>query len=130
MTPDQLIYDYLFELSLNAGYTTYDHLPLESENSLYPFVVIGVVQTIPITTKDAVYGQITVNIDVWGNAESRFEISKIMNDIFVQAMQPVRIQGYSIRLRIDRSDNQIIQDMSVPNTILNHGMLTLIFNIN
>lgn len=130
MTPDQLIYDYLFELSLNAGYTTYDHLPLESENAQYPFVVIGAVQTIPTTTKNAVYGQITVNIDVWGNAESRFEISKIMNDIFVQAMQPVRIQGYSVRLRIDRSDNQIIQDMSVPNTILNHGMLTLIFNIN
>lgn len=37
MTPDQLIYDYLFELSLNAGYTTYDHLPLESENAPYPF---------------------------------------------------------------------------------------------
>lgn len=130
MTPDQLIYDYLFELSLNAGYTTYDHLPLESENVQYPFVVIGAVQTIPITTKNAVYGQITVNIDVWGNAESRFEISKIMNDIFVQAMQPACIQSYSVRLRIDRSDNQIIQDMSVPNTILNHGMLTLIFNIN
>lgn len=130
MTPDQLIYDYLFELSLNAGYTIYDHLPLEGENAPYPFVVIGAVQTTPTTTKNAVYGQITVNIDVWGNAESRFEISKIMNDIFVQAMQPVRIQGYSVRLRIDRSDNQIIQDMSVPNTILNHGMLTLIFNIN
>lgn len=130
MTPDQLIYDYLFELSLKAGYTTYDHLPLESENAPYPFVVIGAVQTIQTTTKNAVYGQITVNIDVWGNAESRFEIFKIMNDIFVQAMQPVCIQGYSVRLRIDRSDNQIIQDMSVPNTILNHGMLTLIFNIN
>ena len=71
MTPDQLIYDYLFELSLNAGYTTYDHLPLESENVPYPFVVIGAVQTIPITTKNAVYGTITVNIDVWGNDDRR-----------------------------------------------------------
>lgn len=130
MTPDQLIYDYLFGLSLDSGYTTYDHLPIENENVPYPFVVIGAVQIIPTVTKNAMYGQVNVNVDVWGDSESRFKISKIMNDLFLQASRPVILNKYSIRLRIDNTDNQIVQDTSVPNTVLNHGMLTLVFNIN
>lgn len=130
MTVDQLIFDYLFQLSLNSGYSTYDHLPLESENAPYPFVVIGSVQTLPVVTKNALQGQIVANVDVWGDGEGRFKVSQMMNDIFVQSSQPVELDGYSVRLKIDDYDNQIIQDTSVPNTVLNHGMMTLVFNLN
>lgn len=130
MTVDQLIFDYLFQLSLNSGYSTYDHLPLESENAPYPFVVIGAVQTLPVVTKNALQGQIVANVDVWGDGEGRFKVSQMMNDIFVQSSQPVELDGYSVRLKIDDYDNQIIQDTSVPNTVLNHGMMTLVFNLN
>lgn len=130
MTVDQLIFDYLFQLSLNSGYSTYDHLPLESENAPYPFVVIGSVQTLPVVTKNALQGQIVANVDVWGDGEGRFKVSQMMNDIFVQSSQPVELDGYSVRLKIDDYDNQIMQDTSVPNTVLNHGMMTLVFNLN
>lgn len=130
MTVDQLIFDYLFQLSLNSGYSTYDHLPLETENAPYPFVVIGSVQTLPVVTKNALQGQIVANVDVWGDGEGRFKVSQMMNDIFVQASQPVELDGYSVRLKIDDYDNQIMQDTSVPNTVLNHGMMTLVFNLN
>lgn len=130
MTVDQLIFDYLFQLSLNSGYSTYDHLPLESENAPYPFVVIGAVQTLPVVTKNALQGQIVANVDVWGDGEGRFKVSQMMNDIFIQASQPVELDGYSVRLKIDDYDNQIMQDTSVPNTVLNHGMMTLVFNLN
>lgn len=130
MTVDQLIFDYLFQLSLNSGYSTYDHLPLETENALYPFVVIGSVQTLPVVTKNALQGQIVANVDVWGDGEGRFKVSQMMNDIFVQASQPVELDGYSVRLKINDYDNQIMQDTSVPNTVLNHGMMTLVFNLN
>ncbi|GET15155.1 hypothetical protein SN4111_14170 [Ligilactobacillus agilis] len=130
MTVDQLIFDYLFQLSLNSGYSTYDHLPLESENAPYPFVVIGAVQTLPVVTKNALQGQIVANVDVWGDGEGRFKVSQMMNDIFIQASQPVELDGYSVRLKIDDYDNQIIQDTSVPNTVLNHGMMTLVFYLN
>ena len=130
MTVDQLIFDYLFQLSLNSGYSTYDHLPLETENAPYPFVVIGSVQTLPVVTKSALQGQIIANVDVWGDGEGRFKVSQMMNDIFVQASQPVELDGYSVRLKIDDYDNQIMQDTSVPNTVLNHGMMTLVFNLN
>ena len=130
MTVDQLIFDYLFQLSLNSGYSTYDHLPLETENAPYPFVVIGSVQTLPVVTKSALQGQIIANVDVWGDGEGRFKVSQMMNDIFVQSSQPVELDGYSVRLKIDDYDNQIIQDTSVPNTVLNHGMMTLVFNLN
>lgn len=130
MTPDQLIFDYIYQLSLNSGYTTYDHLPLESENAPYPFVLVGSVQTLPVTTKNAIQGQITANVDVWGDGESRFKVSQIMNDIFIQCMQPVRLGDTFVRLRIDQYDNQIIQDTSVPNTVLNHGIMTLVFNLS
>ena len=130
MTVDQLIFDYLFQLSLNSGYSTYDHLPLETENAPYPFVVIGSVQTLPVVTKNALQGQIVANVDVWGDGEGRFKVSQMMNDIFIQASQPVELDGYSVRLKIDDYDNQIMQDTSVPNTVLNHGMMTLVFNLN
>lgn len=130
MTVDQLIFDYLFQLSLNSGYSTYDHLPLESENAPYPFVVIGSVQTLPVVTKNALQGQLVANVDVWGDGEGRFKVSQMMNDIFIQASQPVELDGYSVRLKIDDYDNQIMQDTSVPNTVLNHGMMTLVFNLN
>ncbi|MCL8204049.1 hypothetical protein AYP76_06020 [Ligilactobacillus agilis] len=130
MTVDQLIFDYLFQLSLNSGYSTYDHLPLETENAPYPFVVIGSVQTLPVVTKNALQGQLVANVDVWGDGEGRFKVSQMMNDIFVQASQPVELDGYSVRLKIDDYDNQIMQDTSVPNTVLNHGMMTLVFNLN
>lgn len=130
MTVDQLIFDYLFQLSLNSGYFTYDHLPLESENATYPFVVIGSVQTLPVVTKNALQGQLVANVDVWGDGEGRFKVSQMMNDIFVQTLQLVELGGYSVRLKIDDYDNQIIQDTSVPNTVLNHGMMTLVFNLN
>ncbi|GET11616.1 hypothetical protein SN811_01160 [Ligilactobacillus agilis] len=130
MTVDQLIFDYLFQLSLNSGYSTYDHLPLETENAPYPFVVIGSVQTLPVVTKNALQGQLVANVDVWGDGEGRFKVSQMMNDIFVQSSQPVELDGYSVRLKIDDYDNQIIQDTSVPNTVLNHGMMTLVFNLN
>ncbi|WP_462271041.1 hypothetical protein [Ligilactobacillus agilis] len=130
MTVDQLIFDYLFQLSLNSRYSTYDHLPLETENAPYPFVVIGSVQTLPVVTKNALQGQIVANVDVWGDGEGRFKVSQMMNDIFIQASQPVELDGYSVRLKIDDYDNQIMQDTSVPNTVLNHGMMTLVFNLN
>lgn len=130
MTVDQLIFDYLFQLSLSSGYSTYDHLPLESENAPYPFVVIGSVQTLPVVTKNALQGQIVANVDVWGDGEGRFKVSQMMSDIFVQASQPVELDGYSVRLKIDDYDNQMMQDTSVPNTVLNHGMMTLVFNLN
>lgn len=130
MTVDQLIFDYLFQLSLNSGYSTYDHLPLETENAPYPFVVIGSVQTLPVVTKNALQGQIVANVDVWGDGEGRFKVSQMMNDIFVQSSQPVELDGYSVRLKIDDYDNQMMQDTSVPNTVLNHGMMTLVFNLN
>ena len=130
MTVDQLIFDYLFQLSLNSGYSTYDHLPLETENAPYPFVVIGSVQTLPVVTKNALQGQIVANVDVWGDGEGRFKVSQMMNDIFVQSSQPVELDGYSVRLKIDDYDNQIMQDTSVTNTVLNHGMMTLVFNLN
>ena len=53
-----------------------------------------------------------------------------MNDIFIQCMQPVKLGDTFVRLRIDQYDNQIIQDTSVPNAVLNHGMMTLVFNLN
>ena len=130
MTPDQLIYDYIFQLSLNSGYTTYDHLPLENEKAPYPFVLVGSVQTLPVVTKNAVQGQIVANVDVWGDGESHFKVSQMMNDIFIQCMQPVRLGDAFVRLRIDQYENQIIQDTSVPNTVLNHGMMTLVFNLS
>lgn len=130
MTPDQLLYDYLFQKSLESGYKTYDYLPLENDNVPYPFVIIGGVQIIPDADKSSVSGQLTVSVDVWGSSEQRFEVSKMMNDLFFQASQPFKLMNCSVFLIRNSSDMQIIQDTSVPNIVLNHGILSLVFNFS
>ena len=105
-------------------------MQLEKENAPYTFVLVGSVQTLPVVTKNTVQGQIVANVDVWGDGESRFKVSQMMNDIFIQCMQPTKLGDTFVRLRIDQYENQIIQDTSVPNTVLNHGMMTLVFNLS
>ena len=128
-SPQQELYDQLYIESENLGYTTYDHLPMQSENAEYPFVIIGENQLIPLNLKTAVGAQLNQTIHVWGDETMRFTVAEMLNQLTQLGYRNIRTDHFRFVGRVGQQDSQIMQDTSVPNTVLNHGILTLVFSL-
>ena len=127
--PEQELFDQLYIESGRLGFDTYDHLPLRTENAKYPFVVVGDTQQIPINYRNAVGGTFTVTIHVWSTGEERYTVSKMMARLAQLGEGIVVTDHFRFVGRLNREDRQIITDTSVPDTVLKHGILTLVFNL-
>lgn len=127
--PEQELFDQLYIESDQLGYDTYDHLPLRTENANYPFVVIGDTQQIPINYRNAMGGTFTVTIHVWSTGEDRFTVAKMMERLARLGEEVVITDHFRFVGRFNQEDRQIITDTSVPDTVLKHGILTLVFNL-
>lgn len=127
--PEQELFDQLYIESDALGYDTYDHLPLRNENAKYPFVVIGDIQQIPINYKTALGGTITITLHVWGDGESRFQVSQMLNHLAKLGEGVLISDHFRFVGRFNQENRQINTDTSVPDTVLQHGILTLVFNL-
>lgn len=127
--PDQELFDYIYSASQEMGFDTYDHLPMQSENASYPFVNIGDVQQLNIANKTAVGAELHITLNVWGNAESRFVVSQMSEKLSELANRVLITDHFRFVGRPSRTDKQIITDTSVPDTVLKHGIVMLVFNL-
>ena len=116
--PEQELFDQLYIESEQLGYNTYDHLPLRTQNAKYPFVMIGDTQQIPINYRTAIGGTFTVTLHVWGDGESRYTVSKIMERLAELGGRTINTEHFHFVGRLNREDRQIITDTSVPDTVL------------
>ncbi len=128
-SPQQELYDYVFVQSMNRGYDTYDHLPMQSENASYPFVTIEDAHLVPLPTKTTIGADINLTVNVWGNQEQRLTVDTIANSLLMVASSSFQTENYRYRGRMSGSDYQIIQDSSVPDTVLNHAIINLKFTL-
>lgn len=124
-SPEQELYDYFYALSEKTGWSTYDHLPLENEKATYPFVVVGNMETTSGGTKTSLNSKINLIIDVWGNAKQRLAVSNMAERFFREAIGLTETDNYRFVGSINEQDKQLLQDTTVPNTVLNRGMVTL-----
>lgn len=129
VSPDQELFDCIYINSENMGFNTYDHLPMETENADYPFVEIGDVQQINIANKSVIGAQLTITLHIWGDAESRFVVSEMAEELSELANRTLITDHFRFVGRPSRTDKQILTDTSVENTVLKHGLLTLVFNL-
>ena len=127
--PDQELFDYMYSASQEMGFDTYDHLPMQSENAEYPFVNIGDVQQLNIANKTAVGAELHITLNVWGNAESRFVVSQMSEKLAKLANRVLITDHFRFVGRPSRTDKQIITDTSIPDTVLKHGIVMLVFNL-
>lgn len=127
--PDQELFDYIYSASQEMGFDTYDHLPMQSENVEYPFVNIGDVQQLNIANKTAIDAELHITLNVWGNAESRFTVSQMSEKLAELANQVLITDHFRFVGRPSRTDKQIITDTSIPDTVLKHGIVMLVFNL-
>lgn len=127
--PDQELFDYIYSASQEMGFDTYDHLPIQSENAGYPFVNIGDVQQLNIANKTAIGAELHITLNVWGNAESRFTVSQMSEKLAELANRVLITDHFRFVGRPSRTDKQILTDTSVPDAVLKHGIVMLVFNL-
>ena len=122
MNPEQELFDRLYYYSQNElNYDTYDQLP--RSNAKYPFIEVAETQNNSIDTKNALSGEITQTINVWGNQDMRFLVAEMMDKFLLD-----RLESDHYIFDLMQSQKRILPDSSVPNTRLFHGVLTLDFN--
>ena len=127
--PDQELFDYIYSASQEMGFDTYDHLPIQSENASYPFVNIGDVQQLNIANKTAIGAELHITLNIWGDGESRFVVSQMSEQLAELADRVLITDHFRFIGRPSRTDKQIITDTSVPDTVLKHGIVMLVFNL-
>lgn len=128
-SPQQELYDYVFSQSMAKGYDTYDHLPIVSENAEYPFVTLENMNLVPLPTKTTIGAEINLTVNVWGDQEQRLTVDIIASSLLMIVSSSFKTADYRYRGRMAGSDYQIIQDTSVPDTVLNHAIVNLQFNL-
>lgn len=127
--PDQELFDYIYSASQEMGFDTYDHLPMQSENAEYPFVNIGDAQQLNIANKTAIGAELHITLNVWGDSESRFTVSKMSEKLAELANRVLITDHFRFVGRPSRTDKQILTDTSVPDTVLKHGIVALVFTL-
>lgn len=128
MTPTSELYNYIFDACEKMGYDTYDHLPLESENAKYPFVVCGEQQQTNTVTTTSINSTIYMTVHVWGSRRQHDDVSKMMANIATLSYDPaVRTKHYFFAGKPNLIDNQIMIDDTIANTLLWHGVITMAF---
>lgn len=127
-SPTIEIYNYVFR-RLKNDYLLFDHPPQKNEKVTYPFVVMDEVQTMTQNYKTSVGLKATITLHVWGKTNMRQKVTDIVDNLSRLNMQQVRTEHYAWQGRINESEQQILTDTSVPNTVLKHGYLTLVFDL-
>jgi hypothetical protein len=127
--PEQELFDQLYVESDALGFNTYDHLPLRTENAEYPFVVIGDTQQLQINYRTAIGGTFTITLHVWAEGEDRYTVAQMLAKLAKLGEGVLLTDHFRFVGRYNQEDRQIITDTSVPNTVLKHGILTLVFNL-
>ena len=108
-TPDQDIFDLVYSKSVSLGYDTYLFNP--PSKAKYPFVKLGSVQTVPISTKSRLLATVYQSVDIWGSYESRAEISKMAQNL-LYAVSKLNNKNYSWNLNYRNSSVEVMADNS------------------
>lgn len=119
------LFNRVFEYSqMVIRYDTYDSLPMNDVD--YPFIVLDNMENIPQNLKTNLSGRTTITVHVWGNNDMRYEVAKALDSFF--NLREIESDNFKFETRFNDSTTQILNDTSVANTVLIHGIATLVFD--
>ena len=119
------LFNRIFEFSqMVIGYDTYDMLPEKDVD--YPFIVLDNMQDIPNNLKTETVGRTTITVHVWGNNEMRLEVSEAIGKLI--KLKEIESEHFKFKARLNEENSQLLNDTSVENTTLIHGVMTLVFD--
>lgn len=125
MTANLELFNSLFEFSKKViGFDTYDSLP--TKQVPYPFVVLDNMEDSQVNLKTDVVGRTTISVHIWGSEEMRKEVTDAIGRVL--QTKEIESDNYRFQTRYSKNSSQIINDTSVANTKLIHGIATLVFD--
>ena len=125
MTANLELFNSLFEFAKKViGYDTYDSLPTKQVH--YPFIVLDNMEDSQVNLKTDVVGRTAITVHVWGSEEMRGEVTNAVGKLLLT--KEIESANYRFQTRYSKNTSQIINDTSVANTKLIHGIATLVFD--
>ena len=125
MTANLELFNRVFEFSQKIiGFDTYDSLP--TKDVPYPFVVLDNMQDIPNNLKTDLVGRTTITVHVWGSEDMRNEVTIALSKLI--SLKEIESDNYIFQARYREHTSQTLNDASVANTTLIHGIATLVFD--
>lgn len=99
-TPDQDLYDEIYRQAKGLGYEVYLFNP--TGDAAYPYVKLGMVQVVPISSKSYLLGTAFVTFDVWGNESSRRLVAAMAHNL-INAISKIKETKNGLQWSMDRS---------------------------
>lgn len=125
MTANLELFNSLFEFAKKViGYDTFDSLP--TKQTSYPFIVLDSMEDSQVNLKTDIFGKTTITVHVWGSEEMRSEVTNAVGKLLLT--KEIESPNYRFQTRYSKNTSQIINDTSVANTKLIHGIATLVFD--
>ena len=125
MTANLELFNSLFEFAKKViGYDTFDSLP--TKQTSYPFIVLDSMEDSQVNLKTDIFGKTTITVHVWGSEEMRSEVTNATGKLLFT--KEIESPNYRFQTRYNKNTSQIINDTSVANTKLIHGIATLVFD--
>lgn len=124
-SPQQAIYDALFEVSLSLKYRTFPFLP--AKEASYPFVYVGEQYDTDKNTKSMIYGDVVTRLHIYHDYRKRSELTDMMDNLKSEIRKMKRAEGFA--LRIKRINSQTLLDTSTGDSLY-HGIVEVEITFN
>lgn len=118
--PNIDFYKSIFRICKKTNLAVFDDLP--DDSTPYPFIVIGEIDY-HRDYDSMTAGHISVTVDVWGNQDQRYDVLRYMS--LIESYGDFTTNDFAYIERADSNSNRILNDYSVENTVLLHGILDL-----
>lgn len=124
-SPQQQIYDAVFLIAHQLGYSVYDYLPADEVD--YPFIYIGEYINDDTQNKSTVTGVMTQTMHVYHTVRGRRELTTMINNIKNECMKLKHTENFYVSYR--RSNEQVLTEIESGEPLL-HGILEIEFSFN
>lgn len=120
-SPQQEIYDTVFLVAHNLGYSVFDYLPAPEET--YPFVYIGEQFDQDRTTKTSVYGRVQQSVHIYHSHRQRRTLTTMMNNLKAEFRKLKNTDHFYLSVKN-------ITSQVLPEEKLLHGFIEVEFQFN
>lgn len=124
-SPQQQIYDAVFLVAHNLGYSVFDYLP--ANQVAYPFVFVGEQIDQDLVTKSSVYGRVQQTIHFYHTHRKRRVVTSMMDAVKAECRRLKRTENFYITVK--KVSARTLPDNSTGEPLL-HGIVEIEFQFN
>lgn len=120
-SPQQQIYDAVFLIAHNLGYSVFDYLPADDEE--YPFVYVGEQFDQDLHTKTSVYGRVQQSVHIYHSHRQRRTLTTMIDNLKREFRKLKHTENFYVTVRG-------INSQVIPEEKLLHGFIEMEFQFH